>query len=251
MDLNKINNITDYIKRVFWFLITVKYFGFIIFFVFFIILIPVYFLMDFAVEKLMPFFVSAPIDKDSVFLSNLFIYLSLVCLVSFYALAKIFQIFKKLDKVNFFLSLIIVATIYCLILALFFAPKLPSLIIFGMASIYLLFIVAKKCKNKWLAFIYSILIITGSIFYMIQFWNGNEEIRMLEHNSDLTKTDIVPAFLYAFIVYKILYYLTKFFPVPFKQIGYVFSIEFLKDLISEIHMPCFLKKAIKNFGVKK
>ena len=86
---------------------------------------------------------------------------------------------------------------------------------------------------------------------MIQFWNGNEEIRMLEYNSDLTKTIIVPSFVCTFIVYKILYYLTKFFPVPFKQIGYVFSIEFLKDLISEIHMPCFLKKSLKNFGVKK
>ena len=249
MDFNKINNITDYIKRVFWFLITIKYFGNIISKITFIILTLVASLMNFADDKLIPFLTGVNnIDDDWVFLFYVFL---LGPFIFFYIPAKIFQIFKKLDNVNFFLSLIIIAIICSLVFVSIYIPKLPSLIIFGMASIYLLFIVAKKCKNKWLAFIYSILIITGSIFYMIQFWNGNEEIRMLEHNSDLTKTDIVPAFLYAFIVYKILYYLTKFFPVPFKQIGYVFSIEFLKDLISEIHMPSFLKKSLKNFGVKR
>ena len=55
MDFNKINNITDYIKRVFWFLITIKYFEFIIMYVSVIVLIPVYFLMNFADDKLIPF----------------------------------------------------------------------------------------------------------------------------------------------------------------------------------------------------
>ena len=249
MDLNKINNITDYIKRVFWFLITIKYFELIIMYVSVIVLIPVSFLTNFAEKELIPFLTGVNnVDDDWAIVFYVFL---LLYSVSFYIPAKIFQIFKKLDNVNFFLSLIIIAIIYYLILALVFTPQLPSLIIFGIATIYLLFIIAKKCKNKWLAFIYSILIITGSIFYMILVWNENVEIRTLEYDLYFTKTIIVPAFLYAFIVYKILYYLTKFFPVPFKQIGYVFSIEFLKDLISEIHMPCFLKKSLKNFGVKR
>ena len=41
---------------------------------------------------------------------------------------------------------------------------------------------------------------------------------------------------WAFLMYRVLGFLTKIFPVPFEKIGYIFSIEFVKDVIKKIWM---------------
>lgn len=39
---------------------------------------------------------------------------------------------------------------------------------------------------------------------------------------------------WAFLMYRVLGFLTKIFPVPFEKIGYIFSIEFVKDVIKRV-----------------
>ena len=41
---------------------------------------------------------------------------------------------------------------------------------------------------------------------------------------------------WAFLVYRVLGFLTKIFPMPFEKIGYIFSIEFVRDVIKKIWM---------------
>ncbi len=51
--------------------------------------------------------------------------------------------------------------------------------------------------------------------------------------------------IFSFILYKFLNFLTKIFPVPFKQIGYIFSIELWKDIYRDV------KKDIEGNYLKK
>lgn len=39
---------------------------------------------------------------------------------------------------------------------------------------------------------------------------------------------------WAFLIYRFFGFLTKIFPVPFEKIGYIFSIEFVKDVIKRV-----------------
>ena len=39
---------------------------------------------------------------------------------------------------------------------------------------------------------------------------------------------------FMFLIYRFFGFLTKIFPVPFKKIGYIFSIEFVKDVIKRV-----------------
>lgn len=39
---------------------------------------------------------------------------------------------------------------------------------------------------------------------------------------------------WAFLIYRFFGFLTKIFPVPFEKIGYIFSIEFVKDVVKRV-----------------
>jgi len=98
-----------------------------------------------------------------------------------YFLAKIAGIFKKLDKLNFFLSL-------------------------------------------------------GIIFIVGVILNYSEmvQIQLNPFKIGFEQKTIIHILPFVFLLYKLLESLTKIFPVPFKKIGYVCSIEFFRDLAKKI-----------------
>ena len=102
-------------------------------------------------------------------------------ILSYYFLAKITGIFKKLDKLNFFLSLAII-------------------------------------------FIISIIL---NYSEMVQ-------IQLNPFKIGFEQKTIIHILPFVFLLYKLLESLTKTFPVPFKKIGYVCSIEFFRDLAKKI-----------------
>lgn len=48
------------------------------------------------------------------------------------------------------------------------------------------------------------------------------------------KPNFIFTLIFLFFLYKFLNFLTKIFPTPFKQIGYIFSIELLKDIYKDV-----------------
>ena len=70
-------------------------------------------------------------------------------------------------------------------------------------------------------------------------------IQLIPLKFSLSKPDFTFWLIWFFFIYKFLNFLTRIFPVPFKKIGYIFSIELIKDIYKDV------KKDIKENYLKK
>lgn len=70
-------------------------------------------------------------------------------------------------------------------------------------------------------------------------------IQLIPLKFSLSKPHFTFLLIWFFFIYKFLNLLTKIFPVPFKQIGYIFSIELIKDIYKDV------KKDIQENYIKK
>ena len=126
----KSKNILNYIIRLFCFSLVVKcaffYIGGLMLFVFFP-LFWIVFKIEILAVKTLNHYELMSYDEFDMFPSNFEINI-LVCLTAFislYILAKVFGIFKKLDKLNFFVSLFIIVLISLMLIE---CGKIPYLV---------------------------------------------------------------------------------------------------------------------------
>ena len=70
-------------------------------------------------------------------------------------------------------------------------------------------------------------------------------VQLMPLHFSLSKIHIEFFIIWFFFIYKFLNFLTKIFPVPFKKIGYIFSIELIKDIYRDV------KKDIEENYLKK
>ena len=70
-------------------------------------------------------------------------------------------------------------------------------------------------------------------------------IQLIPLKFSFVKPNIEFIIIWFFFIYKFLNFLTRIFPVPFKKIGYIFSIDLIKDIYRDI------KKDIQENYMKK
>ena len=179
-------NLRNYLIKLFLFIITIKYCFIAVGFLLFIVLYPITFPLSKLIAPIVVyiqnnwnFFVLYESGEDA-FLNSIILVSSFI---GMYFFAKIFGIFKKLNKINLIGSLLI---LYCISLVLIYVGKIK--------------------------------ILTPSYIYT------------LGVSYSYTMYSLIPAYL----VYLFFNFLTKKFPMPFKQIGYFFSIKFYEDLFKKI-----------------
>ena len=70
-------------------------------------------------------------------------------------------------------------------------------------------------------------------------------IQLIPSKFSFVKPNIEFIIIWFFFIYKFLNFLTRIFPIPFKKIGYIFSIELIKDIYKDV------KKDIQENYLKK
>ena len=122
--------------------------------------------------------------------------------------------------------------------AFFDATTIPLIFLyFSACFIFNTYVIAKFCGlfkyfsqfKFWKSFL-ALLIISIALYY---FYILNLHTFKLNYNA-LGDNDSAYSVIPAYLVYLFFNFLTKKFPTPFKQIGYIFSIEFYKDLYKKI-----------------
>lgn len=76
-------------------------------------------------------------------------------------------------------------------------------------------------------FIVFLVDILFNYFVMVQ-------VQFIPFKIGFRKDTIIFYALFMFLIYRFFGFLTKIFPVPFEKIGYIFSIEFVKDVIKRV-----------------
>ena len=116
--------------------------------------------------------------------------------------------------------------------------SIPAVILIFFAGFtFNTYVIAKFCGlfkyfsqfKFWKSFL-ALLIISIALYY---FYILNLHTFKLNYNA-LGDNDSAYSVIPAYLVYLFFNFLTKKFPTPFKQIGYIFSIEFYKDLYKKI-----------------
>ena len=119
MEFIENNKIIDYLIRLICFYVVVKFGFYYVGCLLAIVFIPLFFILSIAEDYVKKCLNYSQIGLfDSIMFSeefiSIFVYLSAI--LTFYVLAKIFGIFKKLDKLNFFVSFFIIVLISLLLI---------------------------------------------------------------------------------------------------------------------------------------
>ncbi len=99
----------------------------------------------------------------------------------------------------------------------------------------------KKLDN--LNIFISIIIIT--LIDIVRGYSWGLTIQLTPLKLSYNDPEFIFTLIFAFILYKIFNFITKIFPVPFQKIGYIFSIDLIKDIYRDV------KKDIKENYLKK
>ena len=183
-----LNEIGKYLARIVVYCLGIKYLYLYACILTLVLMFPfgffIYYLLDYPLSVLLENYYNYRHGfyfEDSAYIES---YMIVISFFATYIMAKICGLFKKLDKVNFFVSLGIIIGIT--FLSYYFAEFKPTS--------------------------------TDDIYNLV------------------SESFYPPAFVLipCFILYKILYFLGKKYPIPFNRIGYYCSIEFFRDLIGKI-----------------
>ena len=242
-----LNKIWDYLKSLFWFFTSIEYFYFHICVIGTIVFLPLFLLMSFFSDIADPIVIYIEeyrygIDAASALYIEDFLFCKdieyLASFFGFYFLQKVLGIFKKLDKLNFFIALPIILGIYYLVTLMTKIDRQTASIIFILPVLFIIIRIIKLIINRKKMNRYDFAILFSLNLFILAMFCTSAVILTLYEGMCFDKeiqwySKYIFLFVVAFLVYRFFYFLSKHFIIC-QKIGYLASFEFYKNLYSKI-----------------